>query len=84
VAGEEARRQWQERRRGQAPAASGRAGEENQLRHHHLRLRLVPRQTDQQMGDGLVTEREYRTTGTATRRTRPGASLRLLSRGSRF
>jgi hypothetical protein len=35
-----------------------RAGEENQLRHRHLRLRLVPRQTDQQTGDGLVTERE--------------------------
>jgi len=48
------------------PMASGetprlrleRAGEENQLRHRHLRLRLVPRQTDQRMRDGLVTERE--------------------------
>ena len=35
-----------------------RAGEENQLRHRHLRLRLVPRQTDQEMRDGVVTERE--------------------------
>jgi hypothetical protein len=42
----------------QTPAGLDNGRGENQLRHCHLRLRLVPRQTDQPMRDGLVTERE--------------------------
>jgi len=37
-----------------------RAGEENQLRHRHLRLRVVPRPTDQEMRDGGDRKQNHR------------------------